>query len=328
MGGRRGLSKPKPLCSEVRSQIPRRDILQTGILGGVAAAIAPALSAGRVFAAEVPKPLPIPAFEFEEATVSDLESRMSAGQISAATLSQAFLERIQDVDKNGPRLNSVIEVNPDALGSAEALDKERKEKGARGPLHGIPVLIKDNIDTADRMQTTAGALALEGSKTAEDSGVARKLREAGAVILGKTNLSEWANIRSSHSTSGWSGRGGLTRNPYALDRNACGSSSGSGAAVSANLATAAVGTETDGSIVCPSSANGIVGLKPTVGLLSRAGIIPIAHSQDTAGPMARTVRDAAIMLSAMAGVDPDDGATAEAKGRILADYAMALDADG
>src|SRR5215472_16854043 len=326
MGGRRGLSKPKPLCSEVRSQIPRRDILQTGILGGVAAAIAPALSAGRVFAAEVPKPLPIPAFEFEEATVSDLESRMSAGQITSASLTQAFLERIQDVDKNGPCLNSVIEVNRDALANAEALDKERKDKGARGPLHGIPVLIKDNIDTADRMQTTAGSLALEGSKAAEDSGVARKLREAGAVILGKTNLSEWANIRSSHSTSGWSGRGGLTKNPYALDRNACGSSSGSGAAVSANLSTAAVGTETDGSIVCPSNANGIVGIKPTVGLVSRAGIIPIAHSQDTAGPMTRTVRDAAILLGVLAGSDARDQATATAK--VEANYLQSFDPNG
>src|SRR5215472_1090142 len=328
MGGRRGLSKPKPLFSEVRSQIPRRDILQTGILGGVAAAIAPALSAGRVFAAEVPKPLPIPAFEFEEATVSDLESRMSAGQITSASLTQAFLERIQDVDKNGPCLNSVIEVNRDALANAEALDKERKDKGARGPLHGIPVLIKDNIDTADRMQTTAGSLALEGSKAAEDSGVARKLRESGAVILGKTNLSEWANIRSSHSTSGWSGRGGLTKNPYALDRNACGSSSGSGAAVSANLSAVAVGTETDGSIVCPANANGIVGIKPTVGLVSRAGIIPIAHSQDTAGPMTRTVRDAAILLGALAGPDPRDPATQNAKIKVEKDYTRFLDANG
>ena len=310
------------------SQIPRRDLLQAGILGGVAAAIAPALSAGRVLGAEGPKPVPIPAFEFEEATVSDLESRMTAGQISAASLSQAFLERIQEVDKNGPRLNSVIEVNPDALANAQALDRERKEKGARGPMHGIPVLIKDNIDTAERMQTTAGSLALEGSKVAEDSGVARKLRESGAVILGKTNLSEWANIRSSHSTSGWSGRGGLTKNPYALDRNACGSSSGSGAAVSANLSTVAVGTETDGSIVCPSNANGIVGIKPTVGLISRAGIIPIAHSQDTAGPMTRTVRDAAIVLGALAGPDPRDPATGNAKARVEKDYTQFLDANG
>jgi amidase len=253
---------------------------------------------------------------------------MSAGQITSASLTQAFLERIQDVDKNGPCLNSVIEVNPDALANAEALDQERKDKGARGPLHGIPVLIKDNIDTADRMQTTAGSLALEGSKTAEDSGVARKLRESGAVILGKTNLSEWANIRSSHSTSGWSGRGGLTKNPYALDRNACGSSSGSGAAVSANLSTVAVGTETDGSVVCPANANGIVGIKPTLGLISRAGIIPIAHSQDTAGPMTRTVRDAAILLGALAGTDARDPATANAQTKAQKDYTQFLDANG
>ena len=198
----------------------------------------------------------------------------------------------------------MIEVNPDALAIAEGLDKERKNKGARGPLHGIPILIKDNIDTADHMQTTAGSLALMGSHAARDSFVAQKLREAGAVILGKTNLSEWANIRSSHSVSGWSGRGGLTRNPYALDRNPCGSSSGSGAAVAASLCALAVGTETDGSVVCPSSANGLVGIKPTLGLISRSGIIPIAHSQDTAGPMARTVRDAAILLNALAGPDP------------------------
>jgi amidase len=222
----------------------------------------------------------------------------------------------------------VIELNPDALAIAEALDKERKEKRVRGPMHGIPVLIKDNIETSDRMQTTAGSLALVGTPAAQDSGVARKLREAGAVILGKTNLSEWANIRSSHSTSGWSGRGGLTKNPYALDRNACGSSSGSGAATSANLCTVAVGSETDGSIVCPSSANGIVGIKPTLGLISRAGIIPIAHSQDTAGPMARTVRDAAILLGALAGADPRDKFTAEANAKRQKDYTQFLDAGG
>jgi len=322
------LTKRKPLFSEVKSEILRRDVLQAGLLGGVAAAIAPALSAGRVFGAEVPEPVPIPAFEFEEATISDLDSRMSAGQVSARSLTQAYLERIQDVDKNGPRLTSVIELNPESLANAEALDKERKEKGARGPMHGIPVLIKDNIDTADRMQTTAGSLALEGSKAAEDSGVARQLRQAGAVILGKTNLSEWANIRSNHSTSGWSGRGGLTKNPYVLDRNACGSSSGSGAAVSANLSTVAVGTETDGSIVCPSNANGIVGIKPTLGLVSRAGIVPIAHSQDTAGPMTRTVRDAAILLAVLAGTDPRDPATANAKAKLQSDYTRFLDANG
>ncbi len=222
----------------------------------------------------------------------------------------------------------MIELNPDALAIAEGLDQERKIKGPRGPLHGIPILIKDNIDTADRMMTTAGSLALLGSKPAKDSFVAEKLRAAGAVILGKTNLSEWANIRSSHSTSGWSGRGGLTKNPYALDRNPCGSSSGSGAGVSANLCAAAIGTETDGSIVCPSSSNGIAGIKPTVGLVSRAGIIPISHSQDGAGPMCRTVRDAAIMLGALTGVDPRDSATANSQGKSSTDYAQFCDPAG
>ena len=253
---------------------------------------------------------------------------MKSGELSAHALTAAYLARIDEVDKSGPRLNSVIEVNPEALDIAEALDKERKVKGPRGPMHGIPVLIKDNIETADRMQTTAGSLALVGSHPAQDSGVARKLRETGAVILGKTNLSEWANIRSSHSTSGWSGRGGLTKNAYALDRNACGSSSGSGAATSASLCTVAVGSETDGSIVCPSSANGIVGIKPTLGLISRAGIIPIAHSQDTAGPMARTVRDAALLLGALAGSDPRDAATADADSKMQTDYTQFLEPNG
>jgi len=226
-------------------------------------------------------------------------------------------------------VNSVIELNPDALEIAESLDRERKEKGPRGPLHGIPVLIKDNIDTADRMMTTAGSLALVGApKPPKDSFVASKLRRAGAVILGKTNLSEWANIRSSHSTSGWSGRGGLTLNPYALDRNACGSSSGTGAGVSANLAAGGIGTETDGSIVCPSSSNGLVGIKPTVGLVSRAGIIPISHSQDGAGPMCRTVRDAAILLGGLTGIDPDDSYTGDSQGKSYTDYTQFLDANG
>jgi amidase len=223
-------------------------------------------------------------------------------------------------------VNSVIELNPDALQIADTLDQERKSKGPRGPLHGIPVLIKDNIDTGDRMNTTAGSLALLGSRPANDAFVAAQLRAAGAVILGKTNLSEWANIRSSHSTSGWSGRGGLTRNPYALDRNPCGSSSGTGAAVSANLCVAGVGTETDGSVVCPASANGLAGLKPTVGLVSRSGIVPISHTQDTAGPMARTVRDVAILLGAMAGADPQDPATAQ--GKPSTDYTRFLDTAG
>jgi amidase len=264
----------------------------------------------------------------DEATVADLQVALASGKFTARSLTEKYLARIEEIDRSRPGVNSVIEINPEALAIAEALDGERKSKGARGPLHGIPVLIKDNIDTADRMQTTAGSLALMGSRPTRDASVAQKLREAGAVILGKTNLSEWANIRSSHATSGWSGRGGLTKNPYALDRNPCGSSSGSGAAVAANLCMIAVGTETDGSVVCPASANGIVGIKPTLGLVSRAGIIPIAHSQDTAGAMARTVRDAAILLAALAGVDPRDTATAESSGKAPHDYTKSLDPDG
>ncbi|MGA2425911.1 MAG: amidase, partial [Terriglobales bacterium] len=244
-----------------------------------------------------------------------------------------YLQRIREIDKAGPMVNAVIEINPDALEIAEALDRERKATGPRGPLHGIPVLIKDNIDTGDRMSTTAGSLALLGSNAEShapsDAFVAARLRKAGAVILGKTNLSEWANIRSSHSTSGWSGRGGLTSNPYALDRNPCGSSSGTGAAVSANLCVAGLGTETDGSVVCPSSANGLAGLKPTVGLVSRSGIVPISHSQDTAGPMARTVRDVAILLGAMAGADTEDTATAVlSSDKLFPDYTKFLDPAG
>lgn len=252
----------------------------------------------------VPAALAAPyAIDVQEATVADLQKRLTAGSLTAASLTHLYLDRIAKIDKSGPALNSVIELNPDALSIAAALDAERKAKGPRGPLHGIPVLIKDNIDTADRMMTSAGSLALLGSIAAQDSVVAQRLRAAGAVILGKTNLSEWANYRSSHSTSGWSGRGGLTRNPYALDRNACGSSSGSGAAVSANLCALAIGTETDGSIVCPASTNGVVGIKPTLGLIPATGIIPIAHSQDTAGPLARTVADAALLLGALTGAD-------------------------
>jgi len=248
-------------------------------------------------------------------------------------VTEKYLQRIAEIDQAGPKVDAVIELNPEALQIAEALDRERKLSGSRGPLHGIPILIKDNIDTGDRMHTTAGSLALlesasgsgAGSQPSKDAFVAAQLRKAGAVILGKTNLSEWANIRSSHSTSGWSGRGGLTRNPYALDRNPCGSSSGTGAGVSANLCVAGVGTETDGSVVCPSSANGLAGMKPTVGLVSRRGIIPISHSQDTAGPMARTVRDVAILLGAMAGADAEDSATAGSQGKLFADYTKFLD---
>ena len=309
----------------------RRKLLRNGLIGGVAAAAAPALHPLIISAHDnsaPPSPAPVPSFELEEITITELQDGMKSGKHTARSITEKYLARIQAVDKHGPVVNSVIEINPDALAIADALDKERKQKGPRGPLHGIPVLIKDNIDTADKMKTTAGSLALVGSKPPKDSVVAQKLREAGAVIIGKTNLSEWANIRSRRSTSGWSGRGGLTRNPYALDRNACGSSSGSGAGVSANFCAAAIGTETDGSIVCPSSANGIVGIKPTVGLVSRSGIIPISHTQDGAGPMCRTARDAALVLGALTGVDAEDSATGESQGKAYTDYTQFLKADG
>jgi amidase len=267
-------------------------------------------------------------FELDEITITEMQAALKSGKHTSSSLTERYLARIKEVDKQGPALNSVIEVNPDALAIAATLDKERKSKGPRGPLHGIPVLIKGNIDTADRMETTAGSLALVGARPLQDAFVVRQLRKAGAVILGKTNLSEWANIRSSASTSGWSGRGGLTRNPYALDRNTSGSSSGSAVAVAANLCAIAVGTETDGSIISPSAVNGIVGLKPTVGLVSRAGIIPISHTQDTAGPMGRTVRDVAVLLGVLAGVDPEDKATAASKGKLSSDYTKLLSSDG
>lgn len=261
------------------------------------------------------------AFELDELTIAQLQ------KYTAQSLVEKYLARIQAIDRAGPTLRAVIEINPDAMAIAQALDRERKAKGPRGPLHGMPVLIKDNIETADRMMTTAGSLALEGSIARHDSFVAQKLRAAGAVILGKTNLSEWANFRSTHSTSGWSGRGGLTRNPYALDRNTSGSSSGSGAGAAANLCAVAVGTETDGSIVSPSAMNALVGIKPTVGLIGRSGIVPISINQDTPGPMARTVADAAALLTVLAGVDPNDSYTKAGAGK-AADYTKFLDANG
>ena len=267
-------------------------------------------------------------FELDEVPVSQMQQRFQQRSLTAERAAGLYLQRIDALDRKGPALRSVIEVNPDALAMARALDAEYRAKGPRSPLHGVPVLLKDNIDTGDRMQTTAGSLALAGKPAGRDSFVAERLRAAGAVLLGKTNLSEWANFRSSHSTSGWSGRGGQTKNPYALDRNPCGSSSGSGAAVSANLCAVAVGTETDGSVVCPSSMCGIVGIKPTLGLISRAGIIPIAHSQDTAGPMARTVRDAAILLGVLAGADPRDSITQASAGKSFSDYTSFLDPNG
>ena len=267
-------------------------------------------------------------FDLEETSIGDLAASMASGERTARSVTEAYLARIAEIDRQGPTLRSVIETNPDALDIADALDRERAEGRVRSPLHGVPILVKDNIDTADGMTTTAGSLALGGSIPVEDSRVAQRLREAGAVLLGKANLSEWANFRSTRSSSGWSARGGQCRNPYALDRNPCGSSSGSGAAVSANLTAAAIGTETDGSIVCPATANGIVGIKPTVGLVSRAGIVPISETQDTAGPMARSVRDAALVLGAIAGVDPRDPATTPSETRGLGDYTPFLDADG
>jgi amidase len=262
-------------------------------------------------------------FELDELTIAELQEGMRSGRYTARSLAEMYLKRIDAIDRSGPTLRSVIEINPDALTIADSLDRERQASGPRGPLHGVPVLVKDNIDTGDRMMTTAGSLALEGSIARRDAFVVERLRAAGAVLLGKTNLSEWANFRSPKSSSGWSGRGGQVKNPYVLDRNPCGSSSGTGAAIAANLGAVGIGTETDGSIVCPAAANGLVGLKPTVGLVSRSGIIPISHSQDTAGPMARSVADAAVLLNAMAGVDPRDPATKASAGR-RTDFTKAL----
>jgi amidase len=264
-------------------------------------------------------------FDLDEATIAALQGRMQSGRDTARSLAEKYLSRIDEIDRNGPTLRSVIETDPEVLAVADRLDAERKAGRTRGPLHGIPILLKDNIATADRMMTTAGSLALANVKAPKDAFIVKRLREAGAVILGKTNLSEWANFRSSHSSSGWSGRGGQTKNPYALDRNPSGSSSGSGVAIAANLAAAAVGTETDGSVVSPSNNNSLVGIKPTLGLLSRSGIVPISHSQDTAGPMTRTVADAAILLAAMAGADPEDTATRRSTSK---DYSSSLDVNG
>ncbi|MCH9694616.1 MAG: amidase [Gammaproteobacteria bacterium] len=264
--------------------------------------------------------------DFSEHSISDLHDSLQRGELSSEELVGWYIERIDSIDRNGPALNSILEINPDALGIARALDKEWRASGPRGPLHGIPVVLKANIDTSDQMYTTAGSLALADHVPPEDAFVVKRLRDAGAIILGKANLSEWANFRSTRSSSGWSSIGGQTLNPYDTLRTPCGSSSGSAVAVAANLTSVAIGTETDGSVVCPSGINGIVGIKPTLGLVSRSGIIPIAHSQDTAGPMGRTVRDAAILLTAMTGIDPDDIATADAE--IHHDYTANLTADG
>jgi amidase len=313
-------------------RMTRRAFVGTGVLGGALAAAGPLLpgdgaGGAEARAAALPAVVP-PPFELEEATLAELRQGLESGRHTARSLVEAYQARIEALDRRGPALRFLLEENPQALEIADALDAERKAGKVRGPLHGIPVLLKDNLATADRMNTTAGSLALVGAKAPRDSFVAERLRAAGAVLLGKTNLSEWANFRSTHSSSGWSGRGGQCRNPYALDRSPSGSSSGTGAAVAASAGPVGIGSETDGSIVSPSAAAGLVGIKPTVGLVSRAGIIPISHSQDTAGPMARSVADAALLLAALTGVDPRDEATAASRGKARTDYTQALDPNG
>lgn len=312
--------------------IDRRRFIGSSIAGGAAVAVGTTAcvpdAPSRTDDGAARGPSEVPPFELDEATVADLQTAMESGERTARSITEAYLGRIEALDGQGPELRSVIETNPEALEIADRLDEERRASGARGPLHGIPVALKDNLDTHDRMTTTAGSLALEGSIPPQDSFVAQRLREAGAIILAKLNMSEWAYFRGERATSGWSARGGQCRMPYALDRNPCGSSSGSGVAASANLSALTVGTETGGSIMCPSSTNGIVGIKPTVGLWSRSGIIPISHSQDTAGPMCRTVADAAILLGPMTGVDPRDPATAASEGNAHLDYAQFLDSGG
>ena len=302
--------------------LTRRDVLRLGALAGAGASLAPLVTSS-VAANATTAPS-----DFNEMTITQLQGLMGSRQTRSADLVTFFLQRIRTLDQSGPLVNSVIELNPDALAIASALDGERQAGHVRGPLHGIPVLLKDNVDTHDQMQTAAGSLALVGTPALQDSTVAARLRAAGAVILGKTTLSEWANFRSFFSSSGWSGRGGQCNNPYAIDRNPCGSSSGSGAAASANFAAVSIGTETDGSIVCPANENGVVGIKPTVGLVSRAGVVPISHTQDTVGPHARTVADAAAVLGALVGVDSRDPATAASAGKFHRDYTQFLDPNG
>jgi amidase len=311
--------------------LSRRGFLHAGALAAVAGAAGLSPTAALAESASDPREparFTPPPFELEEATLAQLQEGMRSGRWTARSLAEAYLGRIAAMDAQGPAIRAVIETNPDALAIAAALDAERRAGHVRGPLHGIPVLVKDNVDTDDHMMTTAGSWALYGTPAPRDSFVAARLRAAGAVILGKTNQSEWANFRSTHASSGWSGRGGQCLNPYVLDRSPCGSSSGTGAAIAANFAAVGIGTETDGSIVCPSSANSLVGIKPTLGLVSRAGVVPISHSQDTAGPMARTVADAAALLSVLTGVDPRDAATRASAGHVQPDYTRFLDPNG
>jgi amidase len=308
----------------------RRNFLRTGSLTGVGltAAGLKSLQASVHSLNDLSAAQNLPSEDLEETTIAQLQKKMQQGAATSVSITKAYLERIQKMDKQGPHLNTIIEINPDALIIAEKLDKERRQNKIRGPLHGIPVLVKDNIDTGDKMMTTAGSLALAGNIVKEDAFIMQQLRDAGVVLLGKTNLSEWANFRSSRSASGWSSRGGQTKCPYILDRNPSGSSAGSGSATAANLCVVSIGTETDGSIVSPASVNGLVGIKPTVGLWSRSGIIPISATQDTAGPMARTVTDAAILLGAGTGEDPKDAVTRESYGKALKDYTTFLRSEG
>ena len=303
--------------------VTRRDALKlgAGTLVGGAASVAALQGAPLAAFAAAPSDL-------NEATVAQLQALMAKKKLRSTELVDYYLRRIASLDQSGPTVNSVIEINPDARAIAAGLDEERRTRGARGPLHGIPVLLKDNIDTHDKMQSAAGSLGLVGAPALQDSTVAARLRAAGAVILGKTTLSEWANFRSTTATSGWSGRGGQCNNPYGINRNPCGSSSGSGAAPSANFTSVSIGTETDGSIVCPANNNGVVGIKPTVGLVSRAGVVPISHNQDTVGPHTRTVADAAAVLGALVGVDPRDPATQASAGKFFTDYTQFLNPDG
>jgi len=319
--------------NEGSGSLDRRDFLKLGGAGAAAVAVggsagcAPAAPGTDGYGTDEEWWTKI-SFELEEVSIAELQAGMESGRWSAQDITRLYLDRIQQLDRAGPKLRAIIETNPDAMTLAAELDAERSEGNVRGPLHGIPIIVKDNIDTADGMTTTAGSWALEGSIAAQDSYVAERLKAAGAIILAKANLSEWANFRSTNSTSGWSGRGGQCGNPYAVDRNPCGSSSGSGASVSASFCAGAIGTETNGSVVCPASLTGVVGIKPTVGLVGRSGIIPIAHTQDTAGPMTRTVADGAAILGALVGIDPRDDATGASEGRSHTDYLQFLDAGG
>lgn len=321
------IGKPRDDSGMPDSAMNRRDFLHSATALGVTMAFSHRIDAREVESAFQPRlqPPEQSSFELEEITIGALQRAMVEKRYTARSVVDLYRHRIEALDHAGPTLRSVIELNPEATMIANALDAERRAGKVRGPLHGVPVLLKDVVDTADRMHTTAGSLALTGSIAVSDAFIAERLRAAGAIILGKTNLSEWSNARSPHATNGWSARGGLTKNAYVLDRTACGSSSGTGVAISANLATIGIGVETDGSIACPASANGLVGIKPTVGLVSRSGLIPVTYSFDTPGPLARTVTDAAILLGALTGIDPRDPTTVASEGHALTDYSMALD---